>query len=776
MGVNIENFETGNIRNFYKVILDKLDFRGKRVLELGCGRGEVIKYAIEHGAIHYDAVDFSPATIEIVRSFIKHHNISANLYCNDMLEFFEKKTVGAKYDIVIIFDVFKNVTRTELRQSMIMLRSYLSAKSVIAINTPVSREDNYINLYTVFSLQGFMKRCGYQAITEAHFFEVAPPDSSFETSKSYRFRWETAKKNGLPLFGDYEHDDLEYAYDRLALPELRTFQTGNMRGLTFHLTDDYFNIFDSGDHDNEILTHMKQYIKPGVTVFDVGGFIGMSSLLFRKHVGEDCRIFCFEPNPWNFNRILLNLSHNPGYDSEISCFNFALGEKTEETTMIFSDSIDNGHSSTSQLAGGDGTNNSHETLYGLGFFAESVKSYTLDEFVETTGIIPNLIKVDIEGAEAFFIMGALDTLKKYRPTVYFELHSIMAATRSLRLLFELGYGITILSQEPDGRVAIACTCVGDEKQIPDFTQSQWLLYEYESLRVGRLTTDKAMTEIAKSVTQSKDANQELQRQIQESRTFNTELQLQISNTQTQLNEQQAHNTGLQRQVAEAQVKLSEQHSHNAGLQQQVEDTKDQLNEQQVHNAYLQKQLVEARDESEKRLADTKAESEKRLADTKAESEKRLADTKAESERQLADTKDELERQLVSTRTRLEKKLVDVRDQYENQLTDAQAQLSTHQSNNYALQHQVADSQARLSVQNASNKVLLEKLEDTKYQLGKYQTQNTYLIQELSVLSAQLEGAERQALGYVEAIHAYENSTSWRLTKPVRVLKKLFNRG
>jgi len=51
---------------------------------------------------------------------------------------------------------------------------------------------------------------------------------------------------------------------------------------------------------------------------------------------------------------------------------------------------------------------------------------TLDEFVERTGIIPDVIKVDIEGAEVDFLRGGLRTLKKHKPSLFIETHNPMA--------------------------------------------------------------------------------------------------------------------------------------------------------------------------------------------------------------------------------------------------------------------------------------------------------------------------------------------------------------
>jgi FkbM family methyltransferase len=49
--------------------------------------------------------------------------------------------------------------------------------------------------------------------------------------------------------------------------------------------------------------------------------------------------------------------------------------------------------------------------------------------------IPNLIKIDVEGAEADVLSGALETIHRYRPTIMVELHSTnTVVSKALRQL------------------------------------------------------------------------------------------------------------------------------------------------------------------------------------------------------------------------------------------------------------------------------------------------------------------------------------------------------
>jgi FkbM family methyltransferase len=64
-----------------------------------------------------------------------------------------------------------------------------------------------------------------------------------------------------------------------------------------------------------------------------------------------------------------------------------------------------------------------------------VATMSLDELVERHGFPPpNLIKLDVEGAEACVLDGARLTLERHQPVAFVALHGREQATRCLRLL------------------------------------------------------------------------------------------------------------------------------------------------------------------------------------------------------------------------------------------------------------------------------------------------------------------------------------------------------
>ncbi len=68
-----------------------------------------------------------------------------------------------------------------------------------------------------------------------------------------------------------------------------------------------------------------------------------------------------------------------------------------------------------------------------------VELVTLDTYVERTGVVPTMVKIDVEQHEPAVIRGARATLAEHRPVIVMELLRTDASRRAHRLLGELGY-------------------------------------------------------------------------------------------------------------------------------------------------------------------------------------------------------------------------------------------------------------------------------------------------------------------------------------------------
>ena len=484
----VEAFREGKLREHDKEILDHLNFRGAHVLEFGFGRGESIKYAWEREAKSYVGVDFSQAAYQIANGFLAQYNIKGpKIYCSDALNFlhsFSSKRVKENeplIDIVMMMDFIEHVPRIEISDLLDLLRPCLSDNAIVVINTPDFLIDNdvildgldeagrdssdlfaetqgmHCNRYTLNSLKIFFSERGYQAISRGHYFVPAIPDEDdLNVEISYRQRWESAKKRGCRLIGDWPRENFEAVYPVEEKPVLKTFTKGNLKDISIYIIKSYEFVYGSGNYDEVLIKYLSQFDLKGKTVFDIGAFVGVNTMLFARMVGSKGSVHSFEPNPFNRDRLLFNLSENPGLDDRVLVYPIAISDKNSRKIFKIHRNVDAGISSASYLEGAH-TTLSESELLGFGFIDISVEACTIDKFVESQASKPDCIKIDIEGAEHFALTGATRTILTHQPILLIELHSIFCAISVINILTELRYKTEILSVEEDGRCMIGAS-------------------------------------------------------------------------------------------------------------------------------------------------------------------------------------------------------------------------------------------------------------------------------------------------------------------------------
>ena len=491
-GATLEVDENGiyKLRTHDRIILDAIDFKDKKVLDIGFGRGEAICFALSNGAAECIGVDFSRSAVDLAHQLIAQRNLpQAELFNMDALIFVDyyaelssNNNLG-KFDIVIMFDIIEHIPHAELRMVLEGITKITNSNAIFIINTPAYKFDNdviidgfdernlidcfdtsdivpetrgmHCNKYSVISLQEFMFDCGFINLTEAHYyikyFSSSRRINNIENI-SYFERWLHAQKLNVPIKNNYKDDLIEFPYKVEDPPSLVKFTQGNMNGLSLLITKTYQEIaFLNGNYDEEMYGALNKNEIDKSVVFDVGSFIGVSSLLFSKF-GEKCKVITFEPNLWNRNRMLVNLSHNQNFAKRIKVFNYALGDSNKNISMKISADVDGGYSSTSRII------SSHPKIKNdslpEAFFDTDVEIRTLDWFVENYRIAPNVLKIDVEGAEHIVLSGAISTLRQHKPILFIELHSEYCSLICSQILENLGYRIHVIKEEPDNRILV----------------------------------------------------------------------------------------------------------------------------------------------------------------------------------------------------------------------------------------------------------------------------------------------------------------------------------
>lgn len=491
----IESFLKGELRQHDKEVLGHVRFAGANVLEFGFGRGETIKYILEQGAGSYTGIDFSESACAIARDFLAKYSISGpTVVCADALDFI--RSYGARaasekvpaIDVVVMLDFVEHVPRAELREILLALHPIVAPNVVLVINTPDFSFDNdviadgldengldssdfveetkgmHCNRYTLESLRRFFLDLGYLPVSRGHYFTLPTGnDTRWSAQYSYRRCWDDACARGVRLQGEWPREEFEITYEVPEPANLHRFDQANMKGLALYVAPSYLEYYNLGNYDDFLIDFLSRYDLAGETIFDLGAFVGVNSMQFARLVGPRGTVCAFEPNPFNADRLKLNLSENPELGDCIRIFPLALANSHGKTKFKVHRNIDAGISSASHLEGAH-TTLSEEQLSHLGFTEVDVDVVTLDDFFAQTGFSPRCLKIDIEGAEHLALAGGINVLKRYRPILLVELHSIYCAIATLKLIIPLGYSTELLQVEPDGRCFIGGTISEAEQQ------------------------------------------------------------------------------------------------------------------------------------------------------------------------------------------------------------------------------------------------------------------------------------------------------------------------
>nr|WP_281432331.1 FkbM family methyltransferase [Desulfatitalea alkaliphila] len=140
-------------------------------------------------------------------------------------------------------------------------------------------------------------------------------------------------------------------------------------------------------------------------VADIGANIGMTAILFASLARK---VFAFEPSPSTYKILIGNLFQAGA--NNVEAFSLGFGSIAESLTITFA--INN-------RSGGFVSN---KIRIETGHVTENIRIDTVDHYFGNAEIIPNFLKIDVEGFELDVIKGGMGFLQKHRPTVVMEMN------------------------------------------------------------------------------------------------------------------------------------------------------------------------------------------------------------------------------------------------------------------------------------------------------------------------------------------------------------------
>jgi FkbM family methyltransferase len=197
-------------------------------------------------------------------------------------------------------------------------------------------------------------------------------------------------------------------------------------------------LFTSNTHDSE--PHIERWILdhlcPGGVLFDVGAHYGWLSLKATRHVGPIGRVVAFEPSPVLLEILRYHQHRNRLAQMMVVGNAVSDREALRETLYL----LNEGLSSRNSLTIG---RPDLPYLDPAGKTAVEVSTVTLDGFCDRAGIAPDVIKIDVEGAEGMVLRGAAGILRQHRPVLVISTHPYwFPSSESTERLFDLlaGHG------------------------------------------------------------------------------------------------------------------------------------------------------------------------------------------------------------------------------------------------------------------------------------------------------------------------------------------------
>ena len=225
--------------------------------------------------------------------------------------------------------------------------------------------------------------------------------------------------SGIPnrsIFGKILRAPLRLIPQEMAVPIIQ----GPLRGKRWIIGSSNHGCW-LGSYEYEKQKCFIKSVKPGDVVFDVGANVGFYTLLASVLVGSAGKVVAFEPLPRNLVYLDRHMKMNQCLNVDVLPYAVSDCEMTAEFT--FSKNPSMGHLCTK----GDIT----------------VQTVLIDKLIESKKLFPpDVMKIDVEGAELSVLRGSHQVIKGRRPIIFVATHDRSAHRGCMEFLRSLDYNLT----------------------------------------------------------------------------------------------------------------------------------------------------------------------------------------------------------------------------------------------------------------------------------------------------------------------------------------------
>ena len=212
-----------------------------------------------------------------------------------------------------------------------------------------------------------------------------------------------------------------------------------------------------GNYEVDLVNQIINFPYTVNVAYDIGAHVGYMTLALSKLAQRfDGKVLAFEPHPENAQGIdgLRSINNLRG---KIKLMKLALCDKVGDQNLIL------GPSAYMHKVEGVGLGECEDHYPRM-----NVSGSTVDHLVFIEGCPkPDIVKIDVEGAEVLVLEGGLVTIKRYSPALFIEVHGLNNARKVWDLMNELQYFCQHISK--NGKIPISNL----EKCLSLFSKESW---------------------------------------------------------------------------------------------------------------------------------------------------------------------------------------------------------------------------------------------------------------------------------------------------------------
>lgn len=201
----------------------------------------------------------------------------------------------------------------------------------------------------------------------------------------------------------------------------------------------FSNFKNWGQKHNDCFDSCIKACRGKKVVFDIGAHIGLVTMPIASVLSSEGKVYAFEPALVNRKFLQQHIILNR-LEDKVVLEPFLVGDLEIEDQKFYEAEADSGMNSITPVGKGDGV---YET---------SKKQVTLDSYCFKNKIFPEIIKIDVEGAEIAVLEGAFEILKTYKPIIFLSVHPkhIKLLGKSLDELKDILTRLNYICRQSDG--------------------------------------------------------------------------------------------------------------------------------------------------------------------------------------------------------------------------------------------------------------------------------------------------------------------------------------